>query len=372
MTNNELFYFTGKCLTLDDDPGFRNAIIEMITTDTIDWMKFVTLCSNHLILPSIYLRFQTHDILKYLPDELAEHLKDMYDLNLTRNSQILLQLEEITTRLNNHNIFPTFLKGSGNLLDQLYQDKGERILGDIDFLVPKKDYLLTAKLMKEEGYSIFVPFYGEIEKLKHYPRISKSGYPAVLEIHQLPVTERFQSWFNSEMIEQDKKPVASLPGSFVLSDNHNIILNFIHSQLDHEGHTYGIVSFRDLYDLYLLSKRTPLTQTINNIKARKEAVAYFAFAGKAFGLNGKFFPETNFTARLFAKKHDLNHRSVFFYHSYRSIVYLIKRIFIGAIGQIIQAVYSKEMRRSIINRITNRKWYIESFHSYKTFFIRAK
>ena len=134
MTNKELFYFTGKCLTLDDDPGFREVIKEKITSEAIDWRKFVTLCSNHLILPSIYLRFLTHDILQYLPDELAEHLKDIYNLNVTRNSQILIQLEEITTKLNSRNIYPIFLKGSGNLLDRLYQDNGERILGDIDFL----------------------------------------------------------------------------------------------------------------------------------------------------------------------------------------------------------------------------------------------
>jgi len=357
---------------LDEDPAFSHVIIDKITADTIDWMKFVTLCSNHLILPSIYLKFLSHDLLKYLPEELAEHLKDIYDLNLTRNNQILKQLKEITVRLNCDNIYPIFLKGTGNLLDHLYADNGERIIGDIDFLVPKKNYLRTAKLLEEDGYSPVTLFYCEVENLKHYPRISKPGYPAVLEIHQLPVSEKFQSWFNPGMIEKDKKPVKSLPGSYVLSNNHNIILNFIHGQLDHEGYLYGIVSFRDLYDLYLLSKRTPLTLTINNIKARKQAVAYFAFAGKAFGLNEKFFPETNLSAWLFAKKHDLNHNSVFFYHSFRSIVYLTNRILIGIPRQIIQSIYSKEVRKSVIDRLSNRNWYRESFRSYTTFFIREK
>jgi hypothetical protein len=352
---------------LDEDQGFRNVIIDKISSDAIDWTKFVTLCSNHLILSSIYLKFQANGILQYLPVELAEHLKDIYDLNLTRNNQIIEQLQEITAILNKNNIYPVFLKGSGNLLDQLYCDNGERILGDIDFLVPKEDYLLTAKLMEELGYSFFFSFYQEVKSLKHYPRISKPGYPAVLEIHQSPVSERYLSWFNSEMIDQDKKPVQSLQGSFVLSDNHNIILNFIHSQLDHDGHLYGVVSFRDMYDLYLLSKRTPLTETIKNIKTREKAVAYFAFAGKAFGLGEKFFPETNFSGWVFGKKHDLNHGSVLFYHSYRGVIYLGIRIF-GVFGQIIQTFYSKEMRQSVINRLTSRKWYIDHLRGYLHFF----
>jgi hypothetical protein len=368
MTNKELFYYTGKCLMLDDHPEFRNEIIGKIKSNSIDWSKFVNLWSNHLIIPSIYLKFKAQDILSYLPEELAKHLEGIYELNLIRNNRIIEQLQVITATLNRNNIYPIFLKGSGNLLDQLYCDKGERILGDIDFLVSKNDYLQTAKLLEEIGYSIYLPYYGEVENLKHYPRIAKPGCPAVLEIHQLPVTVRFETWFNAEMIDQDKKPVKSLPGSFVLSDSHNIILNFIHSQLDHEGHSYGIVSFRDLYDLYLLSKRTPLTQTINNIQTREKAIAYFAFADKAFGLNKKFFFDTNFSAWLFAKKHDLNYSSFFFYHSYRSTLYMIKRIFVGAIGQVIKSFYSKEMRRSVIKRVTSRKWYMAHLHSYKHFF----
>jgi hypothetical protein len=82
MTNKELFYFTGRCLMLDEDNGFRDVIIDRISSDEIDWKKFVTLCSNHLILPSIYLKFQAHDILKYLPDELAEHLTQIAAIHL--------------------------------------------------------------------------------------------------------------------------------------------------------------------------------------------------------------------------------------------------------------------------------------------------
>lgn len=80
---------------LDEDNGFRDVIIDKISFDAIDWKKFVTLCSNHLILPSIYLKFQAQDLLKYLPVELTEHLKDIYDLNLARNNQIIVQLREI-------------------------------------------------------------------------------------------------------------------------------------------------------------------------------------------------------------------------------------------------------------------------------------
>lgn len=368
MTRKELFYFTGKCLILDEDPGFRQEIVEKITTDSIDWLRFVALCSNHLILPAIYLKFQSHGIIGYLPKELSECLKEIYDLNLSRNTQILKQLHDITSVLNKGNIYPAFLKGAGNLLDGVYSDIGERILNDIDFLVPENDWLLSAKLLEKDGYSIFSPVYVDVGSLKHYPRITKPGTVAAIEIHRLPVKESHRSWFNPCIIDREKETVTRLPGCFVLSDKHKIIHNFIHGQLDHDGYTKGIISFRDLYDLSLLSKKFSINQTMKDIKNKRKAIAYFAFAGKAFGLNERIYAGSNFSARLFLKKHDLNLRSVSFYYIYRSILFISQRIFMGYIGQFIQSFYSKKVRHSVINRLSDRRWYRAHLDSYISFF----
>lgn len=89
MTNKELFYFTGKCLMLDEDPGFKLEIVRKIEVGSIDWLKFLALCSNYFVLPAIYLKFQAHRIIEYLPEEFSEYLKYIYDLNLSRNTHIL-------------------------------------------------------------------------------------------------------------------------------------------------------------------------------------------------------------------------------------------------------------------------------------------
>jgi hypothetical protein len=372
MTNLELFYFTGKCLTLDEHPGFREEIMDKITADCIDWEMLVALCSSHLILPVIYLKFKSHDIIEFLPQELSEYLKEIYELNLERNNQILKQLQEVNEILNKGNIYPVYLKGAGHLLDGLYSDIGERMMGDIDFLVPEKDYLLSAKLLENEGYSMQEPCYMDIETMKHYPCLLKNGAATHIEIHRLPVAEAYKSWFNPEIINQEKKEVSSPPGCFVLSDKHNIIHNFIHSQLGHKGHTYGIVSFRDLYDLYLLSKRSEIKQTIPEIKTKQKAIAYFVFAGKALGLNDRLYPNNNLSSWLFIKKHDLNLSSKAFYYFYRTIKYITNRIIIGFTSQILKSFYSRKMRQSVISRISNRQWRRAHLRSYRSFFSRNK
>jgi len=370
MNNLELFYFAGKCLSLDENPGFSNEIIDRCKADAVDWEQFVALCSNHLILPAIYLKFKSHGIIEYLPDELSEHLLAIYHLNVKRNSKILKQVNEITSVLNKNKIYPVFLKGTGNLLDSLYSDIGERILGDIDFLVPENDYLLSAELMKKEGYSAVseIRTYTDVKTLKHYPRLLSADYEAVIEIHRLPVTEKYQSWFNTGIIDREKVMVSSVSGCYVESDRHKIIHNFIHSQLSNEGNLLGIVSFRDLYDLYLLAKRYTVSETLPEIRTKQKAIAYFVFAGKTLSLPYKLYPKSNLSSSLLCKKHSLNLNSSAFYHTYRIIVFITQRIFVRYFGQIINSVYSNKMRQSIIRRISNRKWYGDHLQLYKRFF----
>jgi hypothetical protein len=371
MNNKELFYFIGKCLMLDEGPGFKQEIIAKVEAGTIDWLKFSAACSEHLIIPVIYLKFKLHGIIELLPEEFSKHLKYIYDLNLSRNTQILAQLHEITNVLNRNDIYPVFLKGAGNLLDGLYSDISERILGDIDFLVPEKDFLKSAKLLENEGYEMIEPYlYFGMDSIRHYPRLSKTGL-ADVEIHR-QLTENHQNWFNPEIIIPEISKVAAHKGCHVLSDKHKIILNFIHSQLDNEGHLYGIVSFRDLYDLYLLSQRTDIQQVIPIVRAKRKAIAYFSFTGKAFGLSEGLYAQSNFSAWLFAKKLDLNLGSATFYYSYRSVVYFLHHILIGHTTQIIKSFYSKNVRRAVISRLGDRKWYRTYLNHILTFWRRKK
>jgi hypothetical protein len=374
MTNSETFYFAGKCLALDENPEFRNEIIDKCIADLIDWQQFVALCSNHLILPAIYLKFHSHGVTEFLPEELLEHLSDIYQINVKRNSKILIQINEITNVLNKNNIYPVFLKGTGNLLDGLYSDIGERILGDIDFLVSEMDFMLSVQLMKNEGYSTLteIPAYSDIKSLKHYPRLFHPDFEAVIEIHRIPVDEKYQSWFNTEIIDRKKVMVSSPSRCYVECDSHKIIHNFIHSQLSNEGNLLGIVSFRSIYDLYLLSKRFKLSETLSEIKTKQLAIAYFVFAGKSLCLPNELFPRSNLSSRILCIKHSLNLNSAAFYHTYRIMVFVFQRIFDRYLGQLIKSIYSNKMRQSIIRRIRDRNWYGDHLRLYERFFKKSK
>jgi len=370
MTNKELYYFACQCLSLDDHPEFRDEIIRSISDDA-NCQNFVQICSNHWILPAIYLKFQTHEILPQLPEELSKFLEEVYLLNLHRNEQILKQVQEITLLLNKHEIFPTLLKGAGNLLDGLYSGIGERMMGDIDLLVSEVDYLRAAQLLENDGYAHNTPSFFEVKDMKHYPRLYKKGNTADVEIHRLPVRIEFTKMYNTEIINQEKKIFDEGFTCFVLSDKHKVIHNFIHSQLSNNGHRNGVVPIRDLFDLYLLSKRTNISQTLQFIQHKSKAETYFLYACKAFNKPNLFNHKTSLTYKLFCIKNELCFKSHTFYRTNRSLVYMSDRVH-KYIKQFVQSFYSGDMRKSLFKRLTNRQWYENHKNTYIEFFSHKK
>ncbi|MFA5330456.1 MAG: nucleotidyltransferase family protein [Prolixibacteraceae bacterium] len=370
MTKSELFRFIGKCLALDENPGFRAELIEKCRNNEVDWNQFVGLCSNHLILPAIHLKFLSHGIVGFIPEDLAKHLSIIYELNVARNGEILTQIGQISALLSSNNIHPIFIKGAAFLIDGLLSNVGERILGDIDFLVPEKDYLQSAKILENSGYRIVETLraYDRIESMKHYPRLEHPDFVASVEIHRIPVNVECVSWFNTELIDREKKSVESISGCFVQSDKHKIIQNFIHSQLSNEGFLFGVVSLRELNDLYLLSKRASLSESMREIKTKQKAIAYFAYSRKLLGLGESFFSLKNSAYQILSTKHTLNLNSSVFYHSLRSSIFIVQRVVNGYIGQIVLAFFSGEKRQYLYRRIKDRKWYGDHFRLYTRFF----
>ncbi len=117
-----ILYFIGQCLSLDEHPTFRETIIVQFSDPDYDWNSFIWACSNHLVLPAIYLKFMKYDLLGYLPEVLAQHFEEIYKLNRTRNEQIILQVKEINATLNAAGISPIDLKDTGNQIEGIYGD----------------------------------------------------------------------------------------------------------------------------------------------------------------------------------------------------------------------------------------------------------
>ena len=242
------------------------------------------------------------------------------------------------------------------------------MIGDMDFLVPEKDYLRTARILEDDGYSIRVFIYSDILDPKHYPPLFKTSAAVDVEVHRLVVPHKYGRKFNSRSIEKIKIRPFEDTSCFILSDKHNCILNFIHSQMTHTGHLSGIVSFRDIYDMYLISRRIDSYSIINDIQYQRKAKNYFFLAGKALSLPNHFHVEDTFFSKILYYKHSLNYTSTIFYSVNRTITFIYEKIFSIYLKMLFQAFYSKKMRQTILKGLGSKQWYLDQYDYYSNLF----
>lgn len=252
MTYKETLFFIGKCLTINHEKHNFEIVEKHLKNNEVDWESVVKVSTAHYVFPALYCNLKKADFLKYLPLELVEYMQHITDLNRERNQQIIAQAKEINQLLLENNITPIFLKGTGNLLEGLYDDIVERMVGDIDFLVDKKEYNLGIELLKEFGYDKVHNTKYDIPMFKHYPRMNKESKTAAIEIHKEILLEEFADEFNYKFVLPNTIKENKLT---FLSYKDQLSLSIIAKQINDKGQHYKDISLRNAYDVFLLSKK---------------------------------------------------------------------------------------------------------------------
>ena len=369
MKDNSTLRLIGLCLTLGLHPERKEELQQLFTSKSVDLGKLVKAGSDQLVLPAMYLQLKNAALLEYLPDELTEHLDNITQLNRERNQQIMKQVKEISSLLNNNGIQPVFLKGTAHLLLNLYNDPAERMVGDIDFLVPEEKMILVAELLTKLGFDPLIKYKSAIHKtLKHYPRLVNYSYPAAIEIHREVILAPYDKKFNAREILAGKKNVPENPEMFVPSTRHLIIHNMLNAQINDYAYKNRIILLRQMYDLMLLAGKEDPQKALNEFgKCPKLSNAWLAVTSRVLDLPNEIgFDETT-SLRSYL-------RGFFFFQKhpgvtilYRSIVYLLQRTW-RYISLSVKAIFNKDVRSGLWARISDPKWYGKHIESYSDYF----
>ena len=205
MNYKETLYFVANCLTISLEGKNRQAIEAQLQAETIDWDAVVKVSTAHLVLPALYCNLKRAGFLQYLPEELVSYMEHITHLNRERNREIIVQAEELNSLLLAHNITPIFLKGTGNLVADLYEDIAERMVGDIDFIFSKEAYPKAINVVLEHGYEEVIKTDYSLPMFKHYPRVKKENTIAAIEIHKELLIEKYANEFNYSIVERTAK-----------------------------------------------------------------------------------------------------------------------------------------------------------------------
>jgi len=353
MNYRDTLFFIGKSLTIAKNNINKTKIEATLQDSKINWENVVRVSTAHYVLPAMYCNYKRVNFLNYLPKDLVAYMEHITNLNRERNEQIITQAKEINELLLAHNITPIFLKGTGNLLEGLYEDIAERMVGDIDFIVNKNEYARAQTILFEFGYKKVHKTTYDFPQFKHFPRLQKENRIAAIELHKQLLKEEYASEFNFETVKKDIQKINAM--SF-LSFEHQLALSVFAKQLNDNGIQFKSIALRNSYDTYLLSTKINTVNAVSKFDKLSNALnSYLAITSEVF---------ENPDSLLFHKNKSVDNYLNDFYKyvenpelNKKFIKKKAKELFIKTRFDILKkVVVRKEYRDWFFKRISDKKW----------------
>jgi hypothetical protein len=365
MTYKEALLFIGKSLTLNCYPGRADEIRSVIRSGSVIWEQIVSVGTAHFVFPALYLQFKRSGILPELPADLVVYMEEFAAINRQRNQQIIEQAIELTTLLNLHGISPVFLKGTAHLLDGLYDDIAERMVGDIDFLVDENLMQKAAELLISNGYEALANYNPKYMKLtKHYPRLKNDNRVAAVEIHRQILRYPNDRFLDSNLISSEARLLNQNSKAFVLSYKYQIIHNILNVQLNDSGWFYAKIFYRQMYDLLLLSgKENPFLVVKDFGKYFQPMNANLALTSYILCQPNRISSQPNWQARMFLARIKLNLNSSRWERFSHVILYFVRRFSNHVL--ITRSFFDADARNLLLDSLKDPKWYGTYLKSYK-------
>ena len=352
MNYKETLFFIAKCLTISLEEKNRQEIEKQLKSTSIDWDAVVKVSTAHYVFPALYCNLKHADFLQYLPQELVSYMEHITDINRERNKQIISQAQELNRLLLANNIRPIFLKGTGNLLAELYEDTAERMVGDIDFIFSKEDYPKAITILRKFGYYRKAPSF---PTKRHYARLIKKGSIAAVEIHKdLLSIKKYTSEFNYSYVAKDTQIINDVA---VLSYTNKLNLSIIANQINDDGFYYKRMALRNAYDVFLLSKKTSAKYAMIKLdKLSHPLNCFLAACCEVFNkVNSLRYNKTKKTASYLSEFN--SHFATPIRAKTQSRFIKIYLFIKSRLNIIYKAIIYKEYRVWLFNLLTDKDWY---------------
>jgi hypothetical protein len=275
LNYKETLFFVARCLTISLEERNKQAIQAQLQSGSINWDAVVKVSTNHFVFPALYCNLKRVNFLEYLPSDLVSYMEHITNLNRDRNTQIIQQATALNNLLLNYNITPIFLKGTGNLVADLYEDIAERMVGDIDFIFSKEEYPKAISVVLAHGYEKVINTDYSLPMFRHYDRLKKENNIAAIEIHKELLIEKYGNEFNYSLVAKDRQIIN---GFAVLSYANKLNLSILANQINDHGFYYKTLALRNAYDVFLLSKKTDAKAAINTLYVLRHPLNCFLAA----------------------------------------------------------------------------------------------
>ena len=311
----------------------ESEVLKGVDINIINFEDLIKLASSHLMLPALFFNINKKNLSHLFPEDFIEYIKNIYSINKARNVILLKEAKELSDLLYKNNINHIFLKGTALLLSDVFEDIGERMIGDIDFIIQHLDEGKVRDLLHKNSYYSDYPVLFKLFKNKHLPRQINKNKTIAIEPHTELLSFGNRFIFNSTRLIDDFKEetkAIKTPSKSFLFDHCIYAL-----QIDDKGFFSSCHSHRSIYDIYKLNSKNSLT--IKNIK-KDIYIKYFFITIDKF----KIFDIT-ITPTFFGSYYD---------KSFRAVRLFSLKVYMRFI-QIVELFVSRKYREHALNKIIN-------------------
>ena len=310
----------------------ESEILNGIDINTINFENLIKLASSHLMLPALYFNINKKNCSYLFPHDFIAYIRNIFAINKARNEILLSEAKELSELLFENNIKHIFLKGTALLLSNVFEDIGERMIGDIDFIIQHKDEEKVEKVLKYNNNCTpqklsLLRFF----KPTHLQRKVPENKTIAIEAHLELLEPRHRWIFNSKVLRNnfnEELKTIKTPSTSFLFDHCIYAL-----QVRDKGFFIPYHGHRSIYDIYKLDCKNSLT--INNIKKDIFKKHFFATIAKF-----KIF-DVQITSSFWGLYYD-----TFLTISFKIITTIDSKVII-----IIQLFFNNELRKRALNKI---------------------
>ncbi|MBI1321120.1 MAG: hypothetical protein GC168_19520 [Candidatus Hydrogenedens sp.] len=263
-----------------------------------EWPLVLEMATGHRVAGALFTALESLDLDAELAEPLGDTLRVLRDWARERNAGIAQQWLGIAAALNRASATPVALKGSGMLLTQLYPDAGDRLIGDIDILLPRAQQEAAMQELLREGYAVQNPDLlhedgaprGDI----HYPPLAHPEHALILELHWRVMPPEFDDVLPPDKIMKRIAPI-SLDGgarAAVLGDGDALLYNILHAEERHHLVALQNTELFRLLDTLRLARgmnADELRETLGRLEHSRHARAlehHARMAAALFGTEG--------------------------------------------------------------------------------------
>lgn len=227
----------------------------MTEGDLTDWERLTELADHHGLVALLYTQHTRHHRLT-VPHDLVARWRDHYRAQLIRNACGMHQIRQLATACAARGTELVLLKGCAALL-WLYEERGLRVLGDLDVLVPPAQAETTLELLVHLGYqpvskavtrkSAEEAYLAEQRRL-HLPQMARDQQVPI-ELHLRLFRQADGTPFLPDLWSDAFSPDVKLPHLKVLSPSHSLL----HGSIHYWKHLHeGFCPLKSLLDLLLI------------------------------------------------------------------------------------------------------------------------